>query len=175
MPKKIGNVRERISENAREMLLAGNLFSVRELCDQCGIATGTLYNYFPNREAVIAAVMSDSWKLTLQEMDEAAAASSDFRDGCGRIFNALLGYIRLFEPVFLSYGRTGRYEDARLNFHKRFRSSLTAKISLLSDRFSAGISEDLLPVLGEVLITSAIGTDLSREDFEALVDLIASR
>ena len=82
MPKDLGDVREQIISAAKEMLLQNENFSIRALSTKVGIATGTVYNYFPTKEAVIAAVMSEDWQRTLQQMDRTAEEAPELKEGC---------------------------------------------------------------------------------------------
>ena len=172
MPKDLGDVHEQIISAAKEMLLQNESFSIRALSTKVGIATGTVYNYFPTKEAVIAAVMSEDWQKTLQEMDRTAEEAPDLKEGCREIYRELRSFIQIFESVWIAFGRGSRYESARASFHMRFRSALTERISTLFVRFNCPISPELLAVFGEILITAAIGTDLSRKDYEAFLDLL---
>jgi AcrR family transcriptional regulator len=54
--------RQRILEAARKLFAAGAYESstTREIADAAGIATGTLFNYFPSKEAVLATLVADA-------------------------------------------------------------------------------------------------------------------
>ena len=53
--------RQRILEAARKLFAASGYESstTREIADAAGIANGTLFNYFPNKEAILAALVAD--------------------------------------------------------------------------------------------------------------------
>lgn len=59
MPKKILNLKDHILENACSLMtrLGYDQFNIRELATQCGIASGTLYNYFPNKDELLTAII----------------------------------------------------------------------------------------------------------------------
>ena len=46
---------------------------MREAARRCGVAVGTLYNYFPSKDALAAAVMLEDWHEDLDAMCFAAA------------------------------------------------------------------------------------------------------
>ena len=52
MPKLLDNIKEKAIEEARrEMLSDGyRAMTIRRVAKELGIATGTLYNYFPSKE-----------------------------------------------------------------------------------------------------------------------------
>ena len=63
MPKLIANLRENIPAEARRLLSERGYsgLSLRELADRCGVAVGTLYNYYPSKAALIARLMLEDW------------------------------------------------------------------------------------------------------------------
>ena len=70
MPKRIENLRETILTTARAQLLETGYqdFAMREAAHRCGVAVGTLYNYFPSKDALAAAVMLEDWHEDLDAM-----------------------------------------------------------------------------------------------------------
>ena len=70
MPKIIEGVRENILNTAREMLFSEGYqsISIRSVAKACGIATGTFYNYFDNKDFLIASIMMQDWQLALARM-----------------------------------------------------------------------------------------------------------
>lgn len=172
MPKDLGDVRGLIITAAKEMLIKHEKFSIRALSAKAGIAIGTIYNYFPAKENIIAAVMSEDWRKTLDRMDLASEEAEDLREGCRAFYRELRAFVLLFESVWMAYGRGNSYEQAREGFHVKFRNALTERISGLFLRFDQPLSEELLPVFGEVLIACGIGTDLSESNYEAFLDIL---
>ena len=71
MPKIIEGAREKILANARRRLFEKGYqhLSLREVAKESGIATGTIYNYFANKDYLIASIMLEDWVKTLDNMD----------------------------------------------------------------------------------------------------------
>jgi len=59
MPKRIENLRENILACAKKEMLAQGFdaLNIRNVARGCGIAVGTVYNYFPSKDMLAAAVM----------------------------------------------------------------------------------------------------------------------
>ena len=59
MPKKIAELREKMIAYARQALLqeGTSALTVRSTASACGVAVGTVYNYFPSKEGLIEAVI----------------------------------------------------------------------------------------------------------------------
>ena len=66
MPKIIKNPEDRILQAARNRLLDKDLssFSLRGVAADCGIAVGTIYNYFKDKESLMAASRSGASRRT---------------------------------------------------------------------------------------------------------------
>ena len=76
MPKIIENLREQLLAEARKQVEERGYANttVRSVAGACGVGVGTVYNYFPSKEMLIATFVLENWKKHLQEM---AALSSD--------------------------------------------------------------------------------------------------
>lgn len=79
MPKIIEGLRERIiDELERLMIEDGSEPGLRTLAERAGVAVGTLYNYFPDKDDLIKALFQREWSRTLErlrdELDSAAGA-----------------------------------------------------------------------------------------------------
>ena len=72
MPKLLDNIKEKAIEEARrEMLSDGyRAMTIRRVAKELGIATGTLYNYFPSKEYLAAGVMLEDWQAQIQTFEE---------------------------------------------------------------------------------------------------------
>jgi AcrR family transcriptional regulator len=86
-----------------------------EIATRAGVAVGTLYNHFADREALLAGLMDARFSEMLAEMDAAlrASAGRPFRERLRALLVAMLGYWeqhRKFVQIFLQ-GETGRYQQ----------------------------------------------------------------
>lgn len=50
--------------------------NIRSLAQRAGVATGTVYNYFSNKEDILLALTETYWRKTLSEMKDEIAAGS---------------------------------------------------------------------------------------------------
>ena len=83
MPKIIKDPEERILQAARKRLLDSDLssFSLRGVASDCGIAVGTIYNYFKDKESLMAAVMAQDWAKAREEARMELAEAPSLREG----------------------------------------------------------------------------------------------
>ena len=63
MPKIIPNIRSRILQSARRQLAEGGYpsLSLRGVAKDCGIALGTTYHYFQNKQDLAIEVLREDW------------------------------------------------------------------------------------------------------------------
>lgn len=63
MPKTLSNVKEDIMQTTRDMIIESgyNRLNIRDIASRCGIATGTLYNYFGSKQEIISAILASDW------------------------------------------------------------------------------------------------------------------
>lgn len=72
MPKLIPNVRERLASDLEELLrLEPETASIRALARRSGVAVGTIYNYFPDKEALVNAAFEKQWLDIVQRAEKA--------------------------------------------------------------------------------------------------------
>ena len=72
MPKIIAEINDKILEGTKRMMLENqnDNFSLRMIAKECGIAVGTIYNYFENKEMLIAKIHLEDWKKAMAKIDE---------------------------------------------------------------------------------------------------------
>jgi AcrR family transcriptional regulator len=72
MPKIIKDLKPHIKEEAMILFteVGYEKVSMRALAKKVGIAVGTLYNYFPNKEDLYMDILLNSWTLTLNSVEQ---------------------------------------------------------------------------------------------------------
>jgi AcrR family transcriptional regulator len=64
MPKMLpDNLKEEILTTTRRMVIEHgyNKVSIRDIARECGIATGTFYNYFRSKQEILSALLAGDW------------------------------------------------------------------------------------------------------------------
>ncbi len=133
MPKIIENAREMIlSEARRQVMSAGYAATtIRSIAGACGLAAGTVYNYFPSKDVMIAVFMLEDWQKCVRRMK--AAESREPEPVMRHIFTCLADYAKEHETLFNDPSAKAPYEAAIAGHHGQLRSQIAAIIEPLFD------------------------------------------
>ncbi len=80
-----------VLEAARAMLqeVGYDSFNMRALADHCGLAVGTLYNYFPSKYKMVYEIMLNDWNALISDVDGIAARREDPLPLLGEMYRRL--------------------------------------------------------------------------------------
>lgn len=99
MPKIIENVRRQLIDVARRQLSDRGYsgMTVRSVAGDCGLATGTVYNYFSSKDVLVATVMSEDWLAALAAIDREKTDSDEILYS---LHTAIIDFCRKYSLVF---------------------------------------------------------------------------
>ena len=102
MPKVIPELRQRLLDAARRRLLESDAhdLSIRQVAADCHTAVGTVYNYFPSKEALMAAAMMGDWLDCVEAMQAAADARNAPMETMREIVMALRRFACQCAPIW---------------------------------------------------------------------------
>ena len=115
MPKKIAELREKMIAYARQALLqeGTSALTVRSTASACGVAVGTVYNYFPSKESLIEAVILADWEVMLAGLREQLKPIEDALEDLRIICDEL-------QTFATTYGDVLSIPPTRLNANEAF-------------------------------------------------------
>ena len=92
MRKKDDTLRGTLLDLSREIADTEGIdaVNIRSIAKRAGVATGTVYNYFSNKDEILLALTEEYWKQTLIDMRIAITADSF----CGQLQEIFEGYDR---------------------------------------------------------------------------------
>lgn len=128
MPKIIENLRAQLLAEARRQIAcqgyAGT--TIRSVASACNVGVGTVYNYFPSKEMLVAAFMYEDWK---QQLDAMAALPADQPEVLLRgIYDALCSYAASHRDLFTDSGAAKAMTLGFAPRHQMLRQQLAAFI-----------------------------------------------
>ena len=173
MPKLIPEAQQTILAAARTQLFEkgyANL-AIREVAGQCGIAVGTIYNYFPGKEALVAAVMAEDWRAAMAGLRESFAHTTSILEGIVAMYNTIEAFSKLYAPAWSQYGSAPASFGER---HLMLRGQLTVLLEELIARHGREEDAALCPLLAETVLACATHADLSLDALSTAVSRLFS-
>lgn len=150
--------REQILSSALEMARESGLtaLDMRGLAARCGVAVGSLYNYFPSKSALMAAVVGEIWRGILPPAPD--QPRGDFIGALERLYEGALRGSDEYPALFTAHARmfTGSGRDTG-------RQAMNDMIGEIRRVLERELSAD------ERVRADAFGDDLTREQFVAFV------
>ena len=171
MPKIIKNPEDRILQAARKRLLDKELssFSLREVAADCGIAVGTIYNYFKDKESLMAAVMVQDWKDALEDARKELAQAQSLQEGLLHICREIRNYCLLYQKVWSSYPAGGEFSTRYRMRHELLLSQITELLKGLYKRFDTPCAEHRTTLYAELIIAGAQHPEIREEEIIEII------
>ncbi len=169
MPKIIDEAQNKILAAARRQLFEAGYtgLSVRQLARECGIAVGTVYNYFKDKDTLVATVMMEDWVKALAEMDRVCRDAADVAAGFAGICAAIRAFAGLYESVWDQFSKAGGSSGVVNSRHRMLREQIAARIQPLLERLGkedAAISS----LLAETILSAAMQPDIGPDQIARL-------
>ena len=101
MPKRIAELREKMLAYARQKLLqaGGPELTIRSVANACGVAVGTVYNYFPSKDSLVEAVIQADWEVMMVGLREELAQADDAMESLRVICDRLQSFASTYVDV----------------------------------------------------------------------------
>lgn len=130
MPKIIENIREKLlSEAKRQVLEEGySALTIRSVASACSIGVGTVYNYFPSKDMLVASFMLEEWQLCLHKIESVSENSAEPEEVLKCIFLELREFAQKYQMLFRDENARESFAGAFQMRHKLLRSQLASPI-----------------------------------------------
>ena len=171
MPKIIKNPEDRILQAARKRLLDKELssFSLRGVAADCGIAVGTIYNYFKDKESLMAAVMIQDWVDALETTRGELAQTRSLQEGLLYICRGIRSFCLLYQKVWRSYPAGGEFSMRYRKRHELLLSQITEMIKGLYERFDVPCDAHRTILYAELIIAGAQHPEIREEEIIEII------
>lgn len=153
MPKIIAHVREQLLEEAKRQIREYGYAktTIRSVASACGVGVGTVYNYFPSKDMLIASFMLEDWRDCLQAMQGHSTQDSlVFMEG---IYSELSAYIDKHQALFADTDASKVFASAFAGRHKILREQLAGVILPICNSSTEIDAPFLAEYIAESLLT----------------------
>lgn len=148
MPRIIENLEGKIIEESKKLLLKSSYkdMNMRDIAKACNIATGTLYNYFPNKEELVAVVFKSDWYKTLDLIDFLKESKEPFREKLRKIYLSIELFLDTYRHHFYDVVREKSYSKGHKNVYNNLYLKMEQLLQVERDRknISSNLSNDKL-------------------------------
>jgi AcrR family transcriptional regulator len=119
MPKIIENPQAIILEHAGRILeeQGYEALSMRAIAKSCGIATGTIYNYFPTKRELLLQMMTDYWEMHFTVIDNLSAGRKDLFAKLKCVFDIMEKFVFRFRDVWAGMRQENENNNGAGNMH----------------------------------------------------------
>ncbi len=171
MPKLIDHLRQDLLLCAADILQTEgyNALTLRRVAENCHIAVGTIYNYFPSKDDLAAQAMLADWRETVKTMERRCSEAQTVRQGLLAVYEGIEDFAQLYTHVWSEYApRSGVLE-----FLRQKHSTTLAQLSTVVDGLLRRFDSDFDPYLPTFVAQSLLSA-VTREQvpFATLAPLL---
>ena len=157
MPKLIPELQEKFIAAARKRIFDGESgkMTIRQIAADCGTVAGTVYNYFPSKQLLIAAVIQEDWDRCIQQMDIHIETAQTAMDGLQGICAALRIFTIQHSLFWDHYGGSRITRGKLTSYHHQVINQIELPVRALLERFDLLFDPCLSMVIAEILLLAA--------------------
>jgi AcrR family transcriptional regulator len=148
MPKIIENLQSRLMEEVRRQIEEGgySAMTIRSVAQKCGVGVGTVYNYYPSKDALLAAYLLSDWSQCVFAINAVSTYSDTPTPVLKCIYDQLCGFARRHAAIFRDDAAASAFAGSFSRYHGLLRSQLASPLRKFceSDFMSEFIAEALL-------------------------------
>ncbi|MGM0500759.1 MAG: TetR/AcrR family transcriptional regulator [Bacillota bacterium] len=182
MPKIIKDIEQKIYQATLNLLKNHNYqgLSMKLIAKEAGIAVGTLYNYYNNKEELFLAVFKKSWQKTFSQLDQ-ILTSKNSETETGLLYQLSL---TLYDEIRRRRGigneiinaeifKADDIADIKTNLRNKFSNALSILRTKKKCEFTAAVEIRLIDTIILTIVHLAVNyPDTRKENLEYLENLI---
>ena len=164
MPKIIENLESKLIEEAKKQIEQSGYSSltIRSVAKACGVGVGTVYNYFPSKDDLLATYLLSDWKDCMAAIDNASQQSDSPAPVIRCMFDQLLSYAKRHQAIFRDEAAAANFAGSFSPYHRLLRSQLAVPVrKYCSNDFMA-----------EYIVESLLTWSMSGKSFDDIYVMI---
>ena len=165
MPKIIENLEAKLIAEARRQIEAGgySALTIRSVATACGVGVGTVYNYFPSKDALLATFMLSDWNQCMDAVSTVSTCSDTPMPVVRCIYDQLCAYAQLHKAIFQDAGAAAAFAGAFSRYHTMLRAQLASPLrKFCPDDFT-----------GEFIAEALLSWTMAGKDFDEIYRIVS--
>lgn len=143
---------------------------MRALAQRVGVTPGTIYNYFSDKEEIVATLALADWQDALARMGAVAAAATDLERGLSDLCDELNAFSDAYRPTWQQY-EGGSASSCLTRYHRMLREQVARAVT---ERAGRADLSPLADVLAEALLACSVNADLGTTAMGKLASALAA-
>lgn len=170
MPKIIENIREKLlTEAKRQVLEQGyTAMTIRSVATACGVGTGTVYNYFPSKDVLVANFMLEDWMMCIQTINNGMTEATNSKEALRCMYQELITYKEKYTTLFADENAEASYTASSMQRHHLLREQLAEPIKTWSSKQTKTDPDFLAEFVAENMLTWT----MQGKEFEQIADVL---
>ena len=164
MPKIIENLKERLIAEAQKQIEENGYgaVTIRSVAKGCGVGVGTVYNYFPSKEALVATHLLEDWNQCVAAIGVTSANSDSPRPVAQCIYDHLKAFAGRHIAVFGDAAAASGFSGSASQYHSLLLDQLAQPLRCFCN------SDFAAQFVAEALLTWT----MANKDFEEIYNII---
>lgn len=170
MPKIIKNLRSSILKCAKDELLEKgyDALNIRAVARECGIAVGTVYNYFPSKETLAAHIMMEDWARELERIRLGCELAQSVSEALRALYDGVTAFYAIYRSVWEGYNFSAGAKSAYGSRRNMLVRQLADCVSAALERFAPSREDGFDIFVAENALVCAGGSLMTFESFERI-------
>ena len=170
MPKIIENIREKLLEEAKRQVSESgySAMTIRSVATACGVGTGTVYNYFPSKDMLVASFMLEDWMLCMQAIEQGMTEAEEAKTALYCMHQELLTYKDKYTNLFQDENAEASYMASSTNRHHLLCAQLAEPLKTWTRRQDKVDASFLADFIAENMLTLT----MAGKDFESIAAVL---
>lgn len=170
MPKIIENIRERLLMEAKRQVKEQGYSSmtIRSVATACGVGTGTVYNYFPSKDMLVASFMLEDWLLCIENISIGVTEAEDEKTALYGMYQELMKYKEKYENLFHDENAESAYHASFMKRHHLLIKQLAEPMKIWTCK------QDKVDVdfLAEFVAENMLSLTMASKEFELVSSVL---
>ena len=126
MPKIIENLEARLIQEARRQIAESGYgaTTIRSVAKGCGVGVGTVYNYFPSKEALVANFMLSDWKQSMAIAEAVSAYAESPRAVALCLYDRLQLFVQQHQAILRDEAAAVGFTGSFSKYHSLLRNQM---------------------------------------------------